>query len=127
MSTLDDYAKDILMFKVGGLPGGGAFYNLRPSEQDANAASAMLLRERFAPEIVNAILDSEEGALARSLTPPGDPRRLPTRTVCFLFLFVDVAEEPQRSLSGFDQRLVNVWPPAGELWRKLKDTLGPAG
>ena len=57
----------ILRLKARGLPGGTLLYNLKPVEQDANAASAVYLRERH-PDAVEAILRHPDlGQLARSL------------------------------------------------------------
>jgi hypothetical protein len=119
--AVDQYADDAIRFKAGGLAGSSIFYNFKPIEQDANAAAAMLLRDRFGPEIVAAVLRSGDAALARSLTPPGPPESLLARTVCFIYLFGDIVEAESRGPNGisFGERLDVVSKNAGNLWRTL--------
>jgi hypothetical protein len=119
--AIDQYADDAIGFKAGGLPGSRVLYNFKPIEQDANAAAAMLLRDRFEAGIVSEILDSQDAALARSLVGPGNPESLPARTVCFIYLFADVVEEVSRKDNSitFDRRLDAVSKSAGDLWRAL--------
>lgn len=120
MRELDAITNTVLGWKAGGLDGSGVFYNLKPNELDANAAAAMLLRSRY-PEYVAPVLETDDAALARSLTPPSEPGTLIARTVCFLFLFAETAEDPAREGSlSFDRRLELAAPGAGVLWQKLK-------
>jgi hypothetical protein len=120
MRELDAITSTVLGWKAGGLDGSGVFYNLKPLEQDANAAAAMLLRRSYA-EHVACVLETDDAALARSLTPPGEPGTLMARTVCFLFLFAETAEDPARGGSlSFDRRLELAAPGAGVLWQQLK-------
>jgi hypothetical protein len=118
--AVDQYADDAIRFKAGGLPGSNVLYNVKPTEQDANAAAAMLLAEHF-PSAVDDILGSSDAVLARSLVPPGDPRTLLPRTVCFIYLFAEIVEERSRAVNGitFDRRLDTVSKEAGDLWRLL--------
>ncbi len=120
--AVNQYADDAIAFKAGGLPGSNILYNLKPIEQDANAAAAMLLVDHFDSDIVEAILNSHDAALARSLTPPGRRGTLLPRTVCFIYLFSDVVEEVSQKENGitFDRRLDAVSKDAGELWRSLQ-------
>jgi hypothetical protein len=122
--AVDELAEQVLSWKAGGLPGSRVLYNLKPIEQDANAAAAMLLKDLFDAQIVAEILNSDEAVLARSLTPPGDPDSLLTRTVCFMYLFAEIAEDPARSPNGipFDRRIDTISTEAGELWRSLQSS-----
>jgi len=118
--SLDELAGQLVSWKAGGLPCGGSLYHLKPIEVDANAASAMFLRESYADD-VEAILKGENGVLARSNTAPGDLLDLPAKTVAFMFGFREVAEDPVRCSSGlsFVQRLRLISPRWGELWAAM--------
>jgi hypothetical protein len=80
-------------WKVGGLPNSAVLYHLEPIEMDANAASALFVRCSY-PETLAALLASEDAVLARSNTPPGDLRDLPAKTVAFMFVLREIAEDP---------------------------------
>jgi hypothetical protein len=101
--ALDELAEQVVCWKVGGLPKAASLYHLKPTELDANAASAMFVREHY-PDQLQAILESEDGVLARSNTPPGSLDDLPTKTVCFIFCLREVAEAPIRAPSGLSFR-----------------------
>lgn len=49
---LSERADWVLVRKIKGLPLWNVFTNLKPTEQDANAASAMFLRQRY-PDSIN--------------------------------------------------------------------------
>lgn len=117
LRQLDELADCIVSWKVGGLPGSALLYNFKPTEVDANAASAMFLREFYLDQ-VEAILDGDDAALARSNTPPGELLDLPAKTVGFLFGFREVAEDSARASSGlnFAWRLRLIQPQWAELW-----------
>lgn len=118
---VDQYADDVISYKAGGLPGSNVLYNLKPVEQDANAAAAMLLTALFDLSIVEAVLESPDASLARSLIPPGRWETLLPRTISFMYLFADAAEAESRQENGisFDRRLDVVSKQAGDLWRDL--------
>jgi hypothetical protein len=118
--AVDQYADDAIRLKAGGLPGSNVLYNFKPTEQDANAAAAMLLRRDFASE-VRDVLESRDGVLARSWAPPGRLETLLPRTVCFIYLFSELVEEASRQHNEvpFDRRLDRVSKDAGDLWRHL--------
>ena len=120
---LDELADQLVSWKIGGLPKAAALYHLKPIELDADAASAVFLRQQY-PAQVDAILAGEDAVLARSNTPPGRLDDLPTKTVCFLFCLREVAEDPTRSPSGLSfrnrLRLIN------RHWAKLWDDLEAA-
>jgi hypothetical protein len=117
--ALDEFAEQIIQWKVGGLPGGTNLYNLKPVEADANAAAAMYLRDHHADQ-VGRILDGDDAALARSNTAPGDLDDLPAKTVAFIFQYREIAEDPARGgVLGFEQRLASVSPLAASYWRAL--------
>jgi hypothetical protein len=115
--ALDDLAEQLVCWKVGGLPKAASLYHLKPTELDANAASAIFVRAHYPAEL-QAMLESEDGVLARSNTPPGSLDDLPTKTVCFMFCLREVAEEPMRSTSGlsFRNRLRLINPRWASLW-----------
>jgi len=116
---VDEYADNAIEHATGRLP--GALYNLKPIEQDADAAAGTLLRQHFDEGIVAAVLASSDGKLVRWLTPPRPLDTLLPRTVCFIYLFVDVVERVSRKENGisFDLRLDAVSKDAGDLWRHL--------
>lgn len=95
----------------------GTLYNLMPDELDANAASAVFLREHYSSQI-GGVLGSDHAVLALSKTAPGELEDLPAKTICFIFELREVAEERGRSPSGLsvrdrlghiDQRWAVVW------------------
>lgn len=118
--ALDELADQIAKWKAGGLAGSSVLYNLKPIEIDANAASAKFLREYHAAVIAD-ILQGEDASLARSNTPPGSLEDLPAKTVAFMFLFREIAEDPARALDGmtFESRLSLLSPLAAAQWRAL--------
>lgn len=120
LRPLDELADCVVSWKVGGLSGSGLLYNFKPTELDANGASAMFLRRHY-PDEVEVILEGEDSALARSNTPPGSLLDLPAKTVAFLFSFREVAEDPARTPSGlgFRQRLGYIQPQWAELWDSM--------
>src|SRR4051812_45640739 len=67
---LYELALTIGSWKVGGMPRGAMLYGLIPAEMDANTAAAKFLRERRSA-VVDAVLGSDDGVLARSHTDPG--------------------------------------------------------
>lgn len=81
----------VLIERAGGIKGGTEYYNMKPSELDANAAASVYLRSRF-PDSVSALLETDVAAMLRSNTEPEDRASLLRRTVCFLFQFRAIAE-----------------------------------
>jgi hypothetical protein len=116
---LDELAGNLLTWKTGGMTGGGLLYNLKPTEIDANDAAALFLRNHH-PLQVEAILTGEDGSLARSHTPPAPLEGLVVKTVAFMFLFREIAEDPVRSKAlPFEKRLETISVRAAERWREL--------
>jgi hypothetical protein len=115
--ALDELAEQLVSWKIGGLPKAAPLYHLKPTELDANAASAMFLRQGYAAHI-DAVLDGGDAVLARSNTPPGRLDDLSTKTVCFMFCLREVAEDPARSPSGlpFRDRLRLIDLQWAQLW-----------
>jgi hypothetical protein len=121
---LSEVADWVLARKVAGLPGGRVFTNLKPIEQDANAASALFLSRRMPDAIESILNDPEHAPLARSLTPPGSPETLVTRMVAFLYLFEDLCSALEATWAiGFAEHLDQIAPGAGALWQTLKTSL----
>ncbi len=118
---VDECADVAIGLKAGDLPESLHLYRLKPIEQDANAAAAMLLRNHFSG-LVEAVLESTDAALVQSHAPPGRPESLLARTVCFIFLFAGVVEKHSRIPNGvsFDRRLDALSTDAGDLWRHLQ-------
>jgi hypothetical protein len=114
---IDDLLDEAIRVKVGGLPGGPAFYNQKPVEQDANAAAAMYLRKHH-PDHVDLILDGPMSHLARSLTPPESFDTLLARTVACLYQYRDVCVRWWDSMD-FALRLGALDKRAERLWREL--------
>ncbi|HEX3804854.1 MAG TPA: hypothetical protein VHV75_18660 [Solirubrobacteraceae bacterium] len=117
--ALDELAEQLVLWKVGGLPGGALLYQSKPIELDANAASARFLHRHFS-DVVEKILEGPDAALARPNTPPGDLSDLSAKTVAFMFCLREVAEEPARFPSGlpFSARLRLIGPEWAELWER---------
>lgn len=116
---LNEYARDVVQWTVKDSDNGGKLYHLMPSEQDANAASARFLRDRYADE-VEEILDGEDAVLARTTHPPGNPSCVPANTVAFIFEHREAAEE----LGEFQhvppiERLRAIGPRWAEMWQDL--------
>ncbi len=115
---LSELADRALAAKISGLPRGRVFTNLKPVEQDANAASAMFLRKRW-PDAVDPLLRHEEDApLARSLTPPGPLETLPARMIAFLYLYHDLCAALVTGWT-FAEFLETIVPGARKLWQAL--------
>jgi hypothetical protein len=117
LGQLSAFACKLVEWKVGGLPESGTLYNLMPDELDANAASAVFLREHYLPQVAG-VLGSDHAVLALSKTAPGRLTHLSAKTVCFIFELREVAEEHARSPSGLsvrdrlgriDRRWADVW------------------
>jgi hypothetical protein len=100
---LYDLAYLVCSWKVGGMPRGAALYGLIPAEMDSNTAAARFLRERR-PSVVQDVLESDDGQLARSHTDPGPLSDLPTKMVAFLFLLREIADDPGTLAAGTDLR-----------------------
>lgn len=124
---LDQLADEACAWKVGGLPRGATLYGVKPVEMDANTAAAMFLRERRPAAVVQAILETDDdGPLARSNTPCGELRDLPTKMVAFLFQFREILEDPTRSAGySLEKRLRDIDQHAGELWAQLSRASAP--
>jgi|GEM_PF-5125976 len=117
--NLVELADEIARVKVGGLPGGASIYNLMPVEVDANAAAAGFLRAHHGT-VVAEILRGNDAALARSNTPPGDIADLPAKTVAFMFVFREIAENPAQFANiTFERRLEHISSAAAARWRAL--------
>lgn len=115
----DQFLDHAVRIKAGGLPGGTELYNLKPMEQDANAASAMYLREHHA-EHVDRILEGPSAQLARSNTPPETLDTLLARTVANLFQYRDICNGFTDGIP-FAKRLDVYDARAGYLWRQLDE------
>jgi hypothetical protein len=126
-NLLSELADEVLGPKLLGLPSGNVFTNLKPTEQDANAASAMFLRARF-PESVEEVLNHRDDApLARSLTPPAPTATLVRRMVALLYVYEDlcVALATRKGWTGgFAYHLDDFAqaPGATKLWKALETT-----
>ena len=82
---LADLGDNVLRKKLGDTPKGAGYYQLKPTENDANAAASMYVRDRY-PEHVASLLAMDEGlALVRSIVPPEPIHTLVVRSVAFLF------------------------------------------
>ncbi len=117
--ALVELAEEIARVKVGGLPKGARIYNLMPVELDANAAAACFLRAHHGT-VVDDILRGEDAALARSNTPPEAIADLPAKTVAFMFIFREIAEDPAHFANiSFEDRLARISSQAAAHWRAL--------
>jgi hypothetical protein len=117
--SLAELADQVARVKVGGLKGGASLYNLMPTEVDANAAAAGFLRAHHGA-VVADVLRGDDAALARSNTPPEEIADLPAKTVAFIFIFREIAEDPAHFPNmTFDVRLEQISPAAAACWRGL--------
>jgi hypothetical protein len=123
---LSQVADHVLALKLRGLPRGRVFTNLKPIEQDANAASAMFVRRRWPDAVAVLLKDPDDAPLVRSLTPPGSPQTLVTRMIAFLYLYEDLCATLAAPWAWtFAEFLENdIAPGAGVLWRALEATAG---
>jgi hypothetical protein len=108
----------VLSKKAGGIKGGARYYNMKPSELDANAAASVYVRSHF-PEAVPALLETEIGEMLRSHTEPEDPGTLLRRTVCFLFQFKAIAETLSAPLPASAHLRIYGGSEAEGLWKRL--------
>lgn len=117
--SLVELADEIARVRVGGLPNGARIYNLMPIELDANAAAARFLRAHHGA-LVAEILRGDDAALARSNTPPGAIADLPAKTVAFMFIFREIAEDPAHFANiSFNRRLGQISAEAASRWQAL--------
>jgi hypothetical protein len=118
---LSDLSDHVLREKLGDTPKSGAYYQLKPAENDANAAASMYVRDRY-PEHVPALLAMDEGiALVRSTVPPEPRETLIVRSVAFLFLFQNETEAVLPSSPAVDVWLDAHCAGTGAVWRALRD------
>jgi hypothetical protein len=118
---LYDVTHSVLAVKAAGLDGcAGMYINAIPSEQDANAASAMFLRRHHVDTIDALCQDDDSRQLACSLIGPEPLETLPARMVAYIWLYraicLALAEQQGQS---FDQVLDATFPEAGAYWRRL--------
>jgi hypothetical protein len=117
---LSSLADQVLARKIIGVPGGRTFTNLKPIEQDGNAASAMFLRERWPDAIAPLLDDLDDAPLVRSLTPPGSLHTLVTRMIAFLYIYEDLCADLEATCAiSFAEFLDEIAPGAGTLWQTL--------
>jgi hypothetical protein len=116
-----------LGMKLAGLPGGGQLYNAIPMEMDANAASARFAWGRYGEATARKLMDSDDGVLFRSLTPPGPVESLPTRMLALLFQFNDLCDAFSEEVGRpFETLLEEAWPGIATPWRELHAVEVPA-
>jgi hypothetical protein len=118
---------EVLSVKLEGLKGGNLFYHANPLEVDANAAAARFAWGRYGDETARGLADPEteegfkQGALFRSLTPPGPVETLPGRMLAFLFQFHDLCELLAQSRGeAFTDLLDEAWPGLANSWTELR-------
>ena len=111
-SVIDDLARC-----YGGERGYEAFYNAKPSERDAHAAAALLLRDRHGREVSAQILDTDsDWELAMARMPPGDLRELPIRSLSYAYSFAEMVQRENADGLSFEQWLDLKLPGAGAVW-----------
>jgi hypothetical protein len=127
---LHDLIEDeVLPHKAGGLQGcGGTFINFIPTEQDANAAAAMFLRDRYPEDLLATLREGKWRNLACSLVGPESLESLPKRMICFAYQFRDrCAQVEQERGVPFQQILAWSYDGAAGIWSALeKSRLQPA-
>ncbi len=118
---LYDVTHSVLAVRAAGLDGcAGMYINAIPSEQDANAASAMFLRRHHTDTIADLCHDDGSRQLACSLIGPEPIETLPARMIAYIWLFRDCCLGiMEREEQSFDQALEAAYPGAGEYWRRL--------
>jgi hypothetical protein len=117
----ENETQQLVEWKAGPYPANRPLYRCKPREQDANAAASMFLRSRFPEALIAEIgADPSYEVLVLALEGPEDPRSLLVRTVCFQFLFHDLAESADVSpAANWADHLEDVAPGAGAIWRSL--------
>ena len=116
---LADLGDHVLRKKLGDTPKGAAYYQLKPTENDANAAASMYVRDRY-PERVASLLAMDEGlALVRSIVPSEPTDTLVVRSVAFLFLLKNETEAMLASPPAVDSWLDSLCDGAGAVWNAL--------
>lgn len=119
---LNELADWVLTPKLRGIPRGSIFTNLKPVEQDANAASAMFLLARWPDEVTLLLDDPDNAPLVRSLTPPGSFDTLVTRMIAFLYIYEELCaalEARYKWAISFADHLDGIALGAGALWKTL--------
>ena len=106
--------------RFGGLPQSGRFYNLLPSEQDANAAAARFARAQFNDIVIAAQLAGESAVLFRQAVE-SHPETLAPRLISFAAIWSKTFEErvahAERQLHA---TLALASPYGGALWSALR-------
>jgi hypothetical protein len=123
---LDQVTDELIDWKAGPPPGEIPLYRRKPREEDANAAAADFVRQAHA-DVAEALANGEFAELTRSNHPPPDPDTLLVRTVCFQFLYWDLAcgMELEEGVSGWAEHIDSIAPGAGDIWRALEQALPP--
>jgi hypothetical protein len=122
---LDQVTDELTDWKAGPPPGSLPLYRRKPREEDANAAAADFIRQAH-PNAAAALAGNDLFAeLTRSNHPPPDPGTLLVRTVCFQFLYWDLASgmELEQGTSDWADHIDSIAPGAGEIWRALEQAL----
>ena len=124
LMELDGMAKSVISERVGGLCGGGFFYQVIPTEMDANAAAAQFVRGRFGADRMDELLrlGDKDGAAFRSLVGPPAIETLPERMIQFLATIPDLCQRyADRTPFEFPTLLDVLWRGAGAIWSRLVD------
>lgn len=104
-------------------PGGSQYYNEKPIEADANAASGAFLRSRFPEDIQAAVFEHDDGRGYghHAEDSPGDPKTLVVRTLEFIKSYPEEAR--QRASIGIPfGRFLELMhgPEAAAIWAELQ-------
>jgi hypothetical protein len=123
---LDQVTDELIDWKAGPPPGEVPLYRRKPREEDANAAAADFIREVHS-DAVESVAQGDYAELMRSNHAPPDPGTLLVRTVCFQFLYWDLAcgMQLEEGISGWAEHIDLIAPGAGDIWRALEQALPP--
>jgi hypothetical protein len=106
--------------RFGGFPGGGAVYQLVPTEDDANSVASAFIRSHYTESVEGLLAGKGSASLVRPTDPPGEAETLITRLVCFAALYpndlIDWLNEGDHQLTA---RLRDLPGDQVSLWRDL--------
>ena len=104
--------------RFGDFPGSGLYYNLVPTEQDANAAAACHASSRYREDAERLLNDRDaEAGLLRSKMAPEAIETLPKRMVAFALMFSDTLESYAREKGQQSAKLLDdAFPGTGTLY-----------
>lgn len=123
LTELYGIAENMLLERVGGLPGSAFLYQVIPVEMDANASSALFVRNYFRPDRIDTLLRAgdRDGPAIRSLVGPPSIDTLSERMIRFFATMPDLGERfAARNDLPFTTILnIHGWRGAGDVYHRI--------